>query len=130
MPVTVGKYKISKICKMTGSRLWLPSCCSRVILEIRPYCSRVLPYYPYTVVYRIHCSTSAHGKRSPTFFTLIARARVQYVRYGTTNPQLHEVTKCASKKSVFFSKIKNWYFCLFFRANLTVLGVLVGSAGE
>jgi hypothetical protein len=42
----------------------------------------------------------------------------------------HEVTKCASKKSVFFSKIKNRLFCLFFRANLTVLGVLVGSAGE
>jgi hypothetical protein len=42
----------------------------------------------------------------------------------------HEVTKCASKKSVFFSKIKNRHFCLFFRANLTVLGVLVGSAGE
>jgi hypothetical protein len=38
-----------------------------------------------------------------------------------------EVTKCASKKSVFFSKIKNRNFCLFFRANLTVLGVLVGS---
>jgi hypothetical protein len=32
--------------------------------------------------------------------------------------------------SFFFSQIKNWYFCLFFRANLTVLGVLVGSAGE
>jgi hypothetical protein len=42
----------------------------------------------------------------------------------------HEVTKCAPKKSVFFSKIKNRNFCLFFRANLTVLGVLVGSAGE
>jgi hypothetical protein len=41
-----------------------------------------------------------------------------------------EVTKCASKKSVFLSKIKNRNFCLFFRANLTVLGVLVGSAGE
>jgi hypothetical protein len=27
--------------------------------------------------------------------------------------------KCASKKSVFFSKIKNWYFCLFFRARKT-----------
>ena len=88
MPVTAGKYKISKICKMAGSRLWLPSCCSRVILEIRPYSSRVLPYYPYTAVYRIHCSTSTHGKRSPTFFTLIARARVRYVRYDTTNPQL------------------------------------------
>jgi hypothetical protein len=42
----------------------------------------------------------------------------------------HEVTKCATKTSVFFSKIKNWYFCLFFRANLTVLGVLVGFAGQ
>jgi hypothetical protein len=39
-----------------------------------------------------------------------------------------EVKKCASKKSVFLSKIKNWYFCLFFRAKPTVLGVLVGSA--
>jgi hypothetical protein len=50
MPVTAGEYKIFKIYKMTGSRLWLPSCCSRVILKIRLYYSRVLPYYPYTVV--------------------------------------------------------------------------------
>jgi hypothetical protein len=49
---------------------------------------------------------------------------------GVPLEDLHEVTKCASKKSVFFSKTKNRYFCLFFRANLTVLGVLVGSAGE
>jgi hypothetical protein len=47
-----------------------------------------------------------------------------------TSTRSHEVTKCASKKSVFFSKIENRYFCLFFCANLTVLGVLVGSAGE
>jgi hypothetical protein len=45
--------------------------------------------------------------------------------------RLHEVTKCATKKSVFFSKIKKiGIFACFFRANLTVLGVLVGSAGE
>jgi hypothetical protein len=35
-----------------------------------------------------------------------------------------------TKNTDVFSKIKNRYFCLFFRANLTVLGVLVGSAGE
>jgi hypothetical protein len=35
-----------------------------------------------------------------------------------------------SKNTGVFSKIKNRYFCLFFCTNLTVLGVLVGSAGE
>jgi hypothetical protein len=33
------------------------------------------------------------------------------------------------KNLSFLAKSKNRYFCLFFRANLTVLGVLVGSAG-
>jgi hypothetical protein len=79
MPVTAGAYKISKNCKIAGSGPWLPSCCSRATLEIRPYCSRVLPYYPYTAVDMIHCSTSTHEQRSPTFFTLIARARVRYM---------------------------------------------------
>ena len=35
-------------------------------------------------------------------------------------------TKCASKKTVFLSEIKSWYFCLFSRAKSTILGVLVG----
>jgi hypothetical protein len=68
--------------------------------------------------------TSASARHLPN--------RDEYRSLGVSryNEYVHEATKCASKKSVFFSKIKNWYFCLFFRANLTVLGVLVGSAGQ
>jgi hypothetical protein len=46
-------------------------------------------------------------------------------RGGYTLGLLHTL-----KILVFLAKSKNRYFCLFFRANLTVLGVLVGSAGE
>ena len=57
MPVTAGAYKIFKIGKMTGSGLWLPSCCSRVILEIRPYYSRaLLPYYSIQLYYVLQYS--------------------------------------------------------------------------
>ena len=59
--------------------------------------------------------------RSPT-------VKVQYVvdRIGprTRSQNVH------LKNLSFLAKSKNRYFCLFFRANLTVLGVLVGSAGE
>jgi hypothetical protein len=67
MPVAAGAYKISK---MAGSGPWLPSCCSRVTLEIRPYCSRGLLYYSI----QLYCSIiyySTHGKCSPTLFTLM-----------------------------------------------------------
>ena len=60
----------------------------------------------------------------------LGRHRIRRRDGARAHVRAHEVTKCASKKSVFFSKTKNRYFCLFFRANLTVLGVLVGSAGE
>jgi hypothetical protein len=45
--------------------------------------------------------------------------------------QHHELTKCATKKSVFFSKIKKSVFLPVFlrKPMLSVLGVLVGSAG-
>jgi hypothetical protein len=45
--------------------------------------------------------------------------------------RMHDVTKCASKKSVFFSKkSKIGVFAYFFCAKPTVLGVLVGYAGQ
>jgi hypothetical protein len=43
---------------------------------------------------------------------LSERALARRGAYVSIRP--HEVTKCASKKSVFFSKIKNRYFFLFF----------------
>ena len=85
MPVTAGAYKIFKICKMTGSGLWLPSCCSRVILRYGP---TIVGHCCPTTVYSCIMYCSTHGKCSPKFFTLMcivrARSRARgYGMYGT-----------------------------------------------
>ena len=61
MPVIAAAYKIFKIGKMTGSGLWLSSCCSRVILEIRLYYSRALPYYSIQLYYVLQYSRTARA---------------------------------------------------------------------
>ena len=88
MPVAAGAYKISK---MAGSGPWLPSCCSRVTLEIRPYCSRGLPYYSIQLYYILQYSRKVF---TYVFHANVNRARARgYGMYGTI-PQIHNWPIC------------------------------------
>ena len=68
----------------------IPSCCSRVILEIRPYCSRGLPYYSLQLYYILQYSRKVF---TYVFHANVNRARARVrtvctVRYhkSTTGP--------------------------------------------